>query len=101
MPTPGFIRLSLGRWRPTSGGALGIYSFVQLGSLVQLERAIQDCDEAIRLNPNLAIAYANRASDYTLLSRDDEAQQDVDRAVGLGFDRDTLARTIKELKSQR
>jgi len=43
----------------------------------------------------------NRALAYTLLGKDMEAQKDVDRAVGLGFDRGKLDSGIGELKKQR
>jgi hypothetical protein len=43
----------------------------------------------------------NRAIAYTLLSKDKEAQQDVDRAVELGFDRGALESAIEESKKRR
>ena len=62
---------------------------------------MEDLDESIRLDPRLAHAYANRARAYALLGNDKEAQQDVNRAVGLGIDRDMLDGSIEELKKQR
>ena len=67
----------------------------------QYERAIQDYDEAIRLNPQLAVAYANRAFAYTSLGKDTEAEQDINLAIELGIDRAVMESTIQELKSQR
>ena len=67
----------------------------------QFQRAIRDYDEAIRLDPQLALVYSNRAIAYTLLGKDKEAQQDVDQAVGLGLDRDRLEGAIEELKKQQ
>lgn len=55
-------------------------------SLDQLQRAIEDFDEAVRVDPQYAKAYANRARAYALLGRDSEAQKDVHRAVALGID---------------
>ena len=63
--------------------------------------AIQDLDESIRLDPVLGFAYANLALAFTLLGKDKEAQQDVDRAVELGFDRGLLDSAIENAKKQR
>ncbi len=67
----------------------------------RLAEAIEDYDEAIRLDPQLALAYANRAVAYTLLGRDAEAQQDVDRAVVLGIDPAALRSEIERLRQLR
>ena len=69
--------------------------------LGQMERVIQDLGEAIRLDPVLAEAYLGRAMAYTFLGKDREAQQDVDRALALGFDRGTLDGAIEEIKKER
>ena len=58
-------------------------------------------DEAIHLDPQLALAYANRARAFTLLGKDAEAQQDADRAVELGFDRAVVEEEIERLKRER
>ena len=42
-----------------------------------------------------------RAVAYTLLGKDKEAQQDVDRAVALGFDRGMLDEATEEFKKER
>ena len=70
-------------------------------NLGQFERAIQDCNEAIRLSPKFAMAYANRAIAYTMLGMDTEAEQDVERAVELGFDRVILETQIERVKKLR
>ena len=49
----------------------------------------------------MADAYANRAAVYALLGGDEEAQQDVDQAVALGFDAALLKQVIEELKKER
>ena len=67
----------------------------------QVERAIRDYGEAIRLYPQYALAYVNRALAYTLLGQDKEAQQDMNRAVELGSDRGPLEDAIEELMKQR
>ena len=42
--------------------------------------ALADCDEALRLRPNLATSLDSRALAYWLLGRHDEARQDLVRA---------------------
>ena len=72
-------------------------------ALGQPEKAIQDYAEAIRLNPGRArvrLVYASRAMAYTLLGNDSEAQEDIGRAVKLGYDSRLLLRIIDELKDQ-
>ena len=69
--------------------------------LRQPQRAMQDYDEAIGLDPELAEAYVNQAMALTLLGNDGAAQQDIDRAVELGSDRDLLEQTIRQIKDQR
>ena len=69
--------------------------------LGQFQRAIQDYDEAIRLDPQDALAYANRSVAKTILSLDIEAQRDVERAVALGVDRTFLEDLIELHKQDR
>ena len=57
--------------------------------------------EAIRLDSQLALGYVNRALAYTVLGEDKEAQQDVDRAVGLGIDLGILECALEDAKKQR
>ncbi len=65
------------------------------------KRAIEDYDEAIRLNPHLASAFANRAVAYTHLGRDLEAQQDTKRGIELGLDRGILQSAIQKTQRNR
>jgi tetratricopeptide (TPR) repeat protein len=67
----------------------------------QYQRAVQDYNEAIRRAPQFAEPYAGRAFAYILLSRDNEAQQDVARAVELGFESALLEREVEELTKRR
>ena len=60
-----------------------------------------DYDQAIRFDPELAVAFANRAIDFVILGDDPAARQDFDRAVELGIDPGPLERTIQGIKSQR
>ena len=74
---------------------------VRRGHLGQYQQAIEDYDEAIRLDPELAEPYANRLLAHTLLGMDAEAQQNIERPVELGIDRASLEKAIEKLKRQR
>ena len=63
-----------------------------------LDRAIIDLDEAIRLDPRFALAYANPAKTYSLADQDELAQWDFDRAVEFGLDPGPLESDIQNLK---
>ena len=79
-------------------------SFSALGcsaSTDDLARAIEDYNEVIRLNPEEGQAYFSRGIANTLLSKDVEALQDIERAVELGLDRARLEAVIKEAQRQR
>jgi tetratricopeptide (TPR) repeat protein len=67
----------------------------------QYQRAIQDYNEAIRRAPKFAEPYAGRALAYILLSRDNEAQQDVAQEVELGFESTLLEGEVEALKKRR
>ena len=69
--------------------------------LGEYQRAIEDLNEAIRLDPKYAFDFANRALAYTYLGRDLEAQQDAERAIELGADRGILKTEIEEAKRNR
>ena len=69
--------------------------------LEEYQRAIQDYDEALNIFPEFGEAYAGRAKSYQYLGKDSEAQQDLDRAVELGFDRLLLETEIEEGRNQR
>ena len=62
----------------------------------QLESALEDLDRAIELDAGLVNAYYNRTLTNILLGRDAEAQQDVDRAVALGYDPESLVAAINQ-----
>jgi tetratricopeptide (TPR) repeat protein len=49
-------------------------------NLGQYERAIQDYDEAIRLNPQVAMLYYNRGGSYEALGKTKEAERDFQKA---------------------
>ena len=49
----------------------------------QPDRAIQDYDQAIRLNPNLAEAFYNRGTAYAIKGQPDRAIEDFDQAIRL------------------
>ena len=56
------------------------------GDLGQYERAIQDYDEAIRLNPQNAKAYYNRGSAYGRIGKSIEAERDFAKAKELAIE---------------
>ena len=61
--------------RPTTTGVL------RIEDLGQHQRAIQDYDQAIRLNPRYAEAYNNRGIAYKNLGQHQRAIQDYDEAI--------------------
>lgn len=66
----------------------------------QLELAIQDLDTAIEFDPEDSQAYISRAMVYTLLGRLEEAEQDINRSVELGFDSSVMQQVIENLRKQ-
>ena len=57
---------------------------------MEYDRAIQDYDQAIRLNPNYASAFNNRGLAYVNKGDNDRAIQDYDQAIKLNPN-DTVA----------
>ena len=53
-------------------------------TLGQHRRAIQDCDEAIRLNPQLAAAYNNRGGAYARLGQAANSKADQEKNLPTG-----------------
>jgi tetratricopeptide (TPR) repeat protein len=66
----------------------------------QYQRAIEDYGNAIRLSPELAVAYTNRALVYIRLNKNLETERDMDRAIALDYDPTVLRRDIEEIKKQ-
>ena len=66
----------------------------------QYQPALNDYSEAIRVSPRDGEVYAARAFCYALLGRNGEAQQDVEWAAELGFDRAFLEKALEEVKRQ-
>ena len=56
------------------------------GPLGQYERAIQDYDEAIRIDPLDAHAYYNRGFIYERPGKSTESELDIAKAKELGYD---------------
>ena len=73
--------INTGSW---SGRVIALHNrcalFTKIG---EGERAISDCDEAIRLNPDFVSAYNNRGAAYVVLGAEERAVQDYDRALRL------------------
>jgi len=69
--------------------------------LGQLDLAIDDLSQAILLTHNYGMAYYIRALAYTELGRDAEAEEDIEQAVKLGVDENSLMAAIEELKESR
>ena len=57
----------------------------EYNSLGQYERAIQDFDEAIRLNPQNAGAYHNRGIAYGRIGKSIEEERDFAKATEIGY----------------
>jgi tetratricopeptide (TPR) repeat protein len=52
----------------------------------QYDHAIEDFDQAIRLNPNDAVAFSNRGAAYARRGQPDRAIEDYDQAIRLNPD---------------
>ena len=59
-------------------------AYLDLG---RYQLAVDDYSEAIQVYPRDAEVYAARAFCFALLGRDEDARQDLERAVNLGFAR--------------
>lgn len=73
----------------------------ELDELVQYKRAIDDFEEASNLETLFVEAYVGRALAHTDLGDDAEAQQNVERAVELGYDRASLRQAVDTLNKRR
>ena len=62
---------------------------------------MENYDETIRLDPAAAPVYGARAITLTLIGDDDLAENDIDRAVELGIDRELLEEAVETAKQQR
>ena len=67
----------------------------------EYQKAAEDAEQAVSLNPNLMIAYVNRAVALTVLFRDAEAELALNRATELGLDFDFLRGGMESLRSKR
>ena len=79
-------------------GNRGIVYFINLGDT---EKAIEDFDEAIRLDSEAPNPYAVRAMAFTSLANDVQAREDIEKAVELGWDRESLEDTVNKIKATR
>ncbi len=69
--------------------------------LGQVQLAMTDLDNAIRLRKDYAPAFANRALAHTRLGNDAEAEEDVNAAAALNFDVTKLRQDVERLKQAR
>ncbi len=67
---------------------------------MEYQKAAKDAETAISLDPNLMLAYVNRAMAYAALSRDEEAELDKRRASELGFDGVYLTEMIEGIQAE-
>ena len=58
--------------------------------------AISDLDMAIKLDPGLAVAFANRAFAWAMLKETSRSNRDLESAVRLGMDRALLEEALSE-----
>ena len=68
-------------------------------ALGHLADAVKDFSEAIRLNPDWAEAYANRAVAHAELENLVESDQDATKATSLGVDKDRLEEMLGTARS--
>ncbi len=64
-------------------------------SIGENEIALEDFNQAIRIDPELGIAYANRALILAYDGMEEEARDDAERAIGLGIDRDAMEENLE------
>ena len=85
-PGPGRLRRRSSACLPSRAGA-----YKDRGGLLvrmrQFDRAIEDLDEAIRLDPKRAAAYQNRGAAWNGLGRYEQAIEDLSKAIELDPDK--------------
>ena len=64
-------------------------------------QAVENYDQAINLSPDFTHAFIGRALAPAVLDNDAEAQQDTDRAVELGVNREQMEAGLSEITEQR
>ena len=67
---------------------------------MEYQKAAKDAAKAVSLDPNLMLAYVNRALAYAALFRDEEAEMDKRRASELGFDGVYLTEMIEGIQAE-
>ena len=72
-----------------------------LNELDQHMQAVENYDQAINLSPDFTHAFIGRALAHAALGNDAEAQQDTDRAVELGVNREQMEAGLSEITEQR
>jgi len=74
-------------FKPLNGDMAMVYAYRGLAhaGLFELDRAIDDCTEAILINPKCADAYAFRGIVYRKKGENDKADEDCDQSFRLGY----------------
>ena len=84
----------------STGSQIFYHRALLLIAMGQPESAIIDFNAAIDSNPRYLDAYLNRSMMHTMTGSYENAQKDVDSAVGLGADRSSLETQIAALREQ-
>jgi len=61
-----------------------------------IEKAINDLNRSIQLDPEFGLAFANRAVAYRLIDNVEMFENDLDMAVILGVEREAILSTISQ-----
>ena len=64
-------------------------------------QAVENYDQAINLSPDFTHAFIRRALAHAALGNEAEAQQDTDRAVELGANREQMEARLTAITEQR
>jgi eukaryotic-like serine/threonine-protein kinase len=71
-------------------GNLGVNS----GAMGQYDRAVAESQQALAIDPNQVTNYSNLASSYIALNQPDEAKAQLDKAIGLKLDGESVRQQL-------
>ena len=76
-------------------------AYVNRGDAYQLkgeyDRAIQDFDQVLQINPSLEEAYRGRGMAYADKGEYEHARRDLNKALALGYDRAEIGALLEKL----